>query len=50
MFLLLYVVNVFLIMFEIKQLFKNIAQRSALTWDSYEWQAMWDGMGRYLEQ
>jgi len=49
MLLLLHVVNVFLIMFKIKQLFKNTVQRTALTWDSSEWQGMWDGMGRCLE-
>lgn len=37
MFLLLYVLNVFQVLFKIKQLFRNSTQRSALGLDSYEW-------------
>jgi len=40
----------FHVIFKIKQLFKYITQRSALRWDSSEWQGVWDGMGRCLGQ
>jgi len=42
------VVNTFQVMFKKEQLFKNIAQISALRWDSSEWQGMWDSLGRCL--
>jgi len=42
--LLLCVANVLQV--KIKQLFKNITQRSALRQNSYEWRGLWDCMGR----
>ena len=36
-------------MFKIKQLFKNITQRSSVRWGSSELQGLWDGKGRHLE-
>ncbi|KAK4810962.1 hypothetical protein QYF61_014434 [Mycteria americana] len=37
-------------LFTDKQPFKNTTQRSALRLDSYEWQGVWDSMGKYLGQ
>jgi len=49
--LLLCVMNVLQVVFKIKQLFKNnITQTSAREQDRSEWQAVWDGMGKCLEQ
>jgi len=48
MFILLCLLNVFQVLFSVKQLFKNIAQRSAPRLDSYEWQGVWNSMGRCL--
>ena len=48
--LLLCIMNVCQVTFKIKQLFKNIMQRSAPRCDISEWQGVWDGMGRCLEQ
>jgi len=42
--------NVFQVMFKTEQLFKNIIQRSASRQESYEWQGVWDGIGRCLQQ
>lgn len=47
---LLRVANVFQVMFQIKQPFKNMTERSAPVWDSSAWQGMWDGLGRCLER
>ena len=47
---LLRVGNVFQVMFQIKQLFKNMIERSAPRQDSSAWQGVWDGLGRCLEQ
>lgn len=33
-----------------KQLLKNTTQKSAPGQDSYEWQGVWEDMGRHLEQ
>lgn len=49
-FLLLCVVDVFQVMFKIKQSLRNITQRSTPRWDSSEWQGAWDGMVRGLER
>lgn len=48
MFLLLYLLNVFQVLFKVKQLFKNAIQRSVLRLDSQEWQSVWDDRGKYL--
>ncbi|KAK4823738.1 hypothetical protein QYF61_006007 [Mycteria americana] len=50
MFLLLLLLNVLQVLFKLKQLFKNTTQRRASRLDSYEWQGMWDSMGKYLGQ
>jgi len=50
MFLLLCILNGFQILFRAKQLIKNIAQRSAPRLVSYEWQDVWDSMGKCLGQ
>ena len=42
--------NVFQVMFQIKQLFKNMIERSAPRQDSSAWQGVWDGLGRCLER
>lgn len=47
---LLCVMNVFQVIFRIKQLFKNITLRSAPRWDSFDCQGVWDNTGRCLEQ
>ena len=49
MLLLLCVMTVFQVMFKIKQLFKNIMQRSAPRCDISEWQGVWDNMARCPE-
>jgi len=36
--------------FSIKKVFKNTTQRCVLRLDSYEWQGVWDSMGKYLNQ
>lgn len=46
---LLHVVNVFQVMFQIKQLFKSVIKRSAPSQESSAWQGMRDGLGRCLE-
>lgn len=40
--------NEFLVLFIIKQIFKNTTQRSIPRLDSYEWQDVWDSMGKNL--
>lgn len=47
---LLCLLNVFQVLFTVKQLFTNNPQRSSPSLDSYEWQGEWDGMDGYLEQ
>ena len=42
--------NVFQVMFQFKQQFKNMTERSAPRQDSSAWQWVWDGLGRCLEQ
>ena len=41
---------VFQVTFQVKQLFKNMIERSAPMRDSSAWQGVWDGLGRCLEQ
>lgn len=48
MILLLCLLNVSLFLSVVKQLCKNIPQRSALRQDGYGWQGVWENMGRYL--
>lgn len=50
MFLLLGLLNVFWVVFMVKQLFKNTTHRSVLRLDSDEWQGVWDRRGRCLGQ
>ncbi|KAK4806132.1 hypothetical protein QYF61_001055 [Mycteria americana] len=50
MFLLLCLLSVCQALFKVKELFKNTIQRSAPRPDSYEWQGVWDRMGKYLGQ
>jgi len=49
-FLLFCLLTVLQVFFRFKQLVKNIAQRSALRQDSYEWQGVRDSVGKYLGQ
>lgn len=49
-FLLLCFLNMFLVLFKVKQLFKNTTQRSALRQVGYRWQAAWEDVCRYLSQ
>lgn len=49
-FLLVCFLNMFLVLFKVKQLFKNTTQRSALRQVGYRWQAAWEDMCRYLSQ
>jgi len=48
--LLLCLLNGFQVLFRVKQVVKNIAQRPAQGLDSYEWLGVWDSMGKYLGQ
>jgi len=48
MLLLFCLLNVFQALFRVKQLFKNIGQRSATRLDSCEWQGVWNSMGKCL--
>lgn len=50
MFLLLCLLNVFQVLFKINQLFKNTTQKSALIQDNYEWEGVWEAIGRHLEE
>ncbi|KAK4810942.1 hypothetical protein QYF61_013350 [Mycteria americana] len=50
MFLLLCLLNVCQALFQVKQLIKNTTQRSAPRLDSYEWQGVWESMGKCLGQ
>jgi len=50
MLLLLCLLNVFQVLFRVKQLVKNTAQRSAPRLDSYEWQGVWNSMCKFLGQ
>lgn len=50
MFLLLELLNVFQVLFKVKQLFKNTTQRSVLRLDSDEWQGVWDRIHKCLGQ
>ena len=50
MLLMLSLLNVFQLLFKVKQLFMNILQRSAPRLDSYEWQRVGVDMGVYLKQ
>ena len=47
---LLRVGNVFQVMFQMKQPFKNMTERSAPRRDSSACQGVWDGLGRCLER
>ena len=47
---LLHATYVFQVTFQVKQLFKNMIERSAPRQDSSAWQGVWDGLGRNLEQ
>ena len=47
---LLHVIYVFQVMFQFKQQFKNMTERSAPRQDSSAWQWVWDGLGRCLER
>ena len=47
---LLRVGNVFLVMFQVKQPFKKITERSAPRPESSVWQGVWDGLGMCLER
>jgi len=49
-FLLFCLLNVFQVLFRIKQVVKNIVQRPALGLDSCEWLGVWHSMGRCLGQ
>jgi len=46
--LLICLLNGFQVLFRVKQVVKNIVQRSALRLDSYDWLSVWDGMGNCL--
>jgi len=48
MLILFCLLNGFQVLFRVKQVVKNIAQRSAPRLDSYEWQGVWDSMGKCL--
>jgi len=50
MLLLFCLLNVFQVLFRVKQLVKNITQRSAPRLDSYEWLGVWNSMGKCLAQ
>lgn len=50
MVLLLCVLNVFQILFTVKQLLKNTTQRFAPRLDGYEWQAVGESVGKHLGQ
>lgn len=50
MFLLLGLLNMFQVLFMVKQLFKNTTHRSALRLGSDEWQGVWDRIGKCLRQ
>jgi len=49
-FLLFCLLNGFWVLFRVKQIAKNIVQRSAPGLDSCEWLGVWDSMGRCLDQ
>ena len=40
--------NMVPVLFRVKQLFKNITQKSAPRLENYEWQSVWDSMGKCL--
>jgi len=48
--LLFCLLNGFWVLFRVKQVVKNIVQRSAPGPDSCEWLGVWDSMGKYLGQ
>jgi len=48
MFLFAFLLNLFQVLFRVKQQLKKITQRSASGMDSYEWQDVWDSMGKCL--
>lgn len=48
MFLLLGLLNMFQVLFMVKQLLKNTTHRSVLRLDSDEWQGMWDRIDKCL--
>ena len=48
MVLLLGMLSVFQVLLNVKQLLNNTTQSSAPKLGSYEWQGVWDGMGKYL--
>jgi len=50
MLLSLCLLNGFQVLFGVKQVVKNIGQRSAPRLDSYEWLGVWDSMDKYLRQ
>ena len=49
MVLLLCLLNVFQVLFKVKQLFKNTFRKSAPRLNSHGWHGVWEKMGRYLE-
>jgi len=49
-FLLFCLLNGFQVLFRVKQVVKNITQRSAPGLDSYEWRGAWDSTSKYLGQ
>jgi len=50
MLLLLCILDVFQVLFRVKQLFQNIIQRFAPSLDICGWQGMWDSVDKYLGQ
>jgi len=50
MLLMFCLLNGFQVLFRVKKLSKNITQRTAPGLDSYEWQVVWESMGKYLGQ
>jgi len=48
MLLLLCLLNGFQVLCRVKQLVKNITQRSALSLSNYEWLGVWESMGKCL--
>jgi len=48
--LLLSILNGFWVLFRVKQVVKNIVQRTVPGQDSSEWLGVWDSMGKYLGQ
>lgn len=48
MILLLHPLHKFPVLSLVRELFKDITHKSALSQDCYEWQGMWEDIGRYL--